>query len=76
MLLIIPTSDLYLLIVPSDSSTSATKYFVLSKWQLELKIGIIHPVIEEELCVHNSSIVERNVLVDVFPWLPATANAV
>ena len=34
------------------------------------------PVIEEELCVHNSSIVERNVLVDVFPWLPATANAV
>ena len=36
ILLIIPISDLYLLIVPSDSSTSATKYFVLSKWQLEL----------------------------------------
>ena len=34
------------------------------------------PVIEEELCVHNSSSVERNVLVDVFPWLPATANEV
>ena len=38
--------------------------------------GIIPPVIEEESCVHNSSIVERNVLVDVFPWLPATANTV
>ena len=29
--------------------------------------GIIPPVIEEELCVHNSRSVERNVLVDVFP---------
>ena len=76
MLLIIPISHLYLLIVPSDSSTSATKYFVFSKWQLELYIGIIPPVIEEELCVHNSSNVERNVLVDVYPWLPATANEV
>ena len=36
MLLMIPIEDLYLLIVPSDSSTSATKYFVFSKWQLEL----------------------------------------
>ena len=36
ILLIIPISDLYLIIVPSDSSTSATKYFVFSKWQLEL----------------------------------------
>ena len=36
MLLIIPISDLYLFIVPSDSSTSATKNFVFSKWQLEL----------------------------------------
>ena len=36
MLLIIPISDLYLSIVPSDSSTSATKNFVFSKWQLEL----------------------------------------
>ena len=35
MLLIIPISDLYLIIVPSDSSTSATKNFVSSKWQLE-----------------------------------------
>ena len=38
--------------------------------------GIIPPVIEEELCVHNSRSVERKVLVDVFPWLPATANVV
>ena len=36
ILLIIPISELYLLIVPSDSSTSATKNFVFSKWQLEL----------------------------------------
>ena len=36
MLLIIPISDLYLFIVPSDSSTSATKNFVFSRWQLEL----------------------------------------
>ena len=36
MLFIIPISDLYLFIVPSDSSTSATKNFVFSKWQLEL----------------------------------------
>ena len=39
-------------------------------------MGIIPPVIDEELRVHNSSIVDRNALVDVLPWLPATANVV
>ena len=39
-------------------------------------ISGLESVIEEEFFVHNSRSVERNVLVDVFPWLPATANEV